>query len=359
MGRGACGAKALSSGAMSVRIVRLGSPRLPGEGTRIGTVRRPPCGVPKHRFALDDWHDVWVPARTSSGATGRCCASCSRSAGPGSSKRGARLAIRGLEQEVYVLAISLLVTATLIQAPPAATPVSQGLTLSGVESTTLHSKLTGQEYRVLVALPPTYGESGDRRYPVLYVPDHEDIFLGAKAAYGMLDLARSLGMGRPLEEFIIVGVPLQVAGATDWARRRTPDLTPTADPSFEEQFTKQLKAPVRSGAAAQFLRALKEELIPLIESRYRVTQDRGLAGYSLGGLFAAWVWLSGDATFSRFLIGSPSLWWNQESLLRLHPDRALKGRVFLSIGGAESKASMLAPFHSVSTAFSRCWPSTG
>lgn len=243
-----------------------------------------------------------------------------------------------------MLALSLLATATLIQAPPAAAPESRELTLPGVERTTFRSKHTGQAYDVLVALPPTYGESGDRRYPVLYVPDHLDIFLGAKAAYGMLDLARSLGMGRPLEEFIIVGVPLQVADAKDWARRRTPDLTPTADASFDEQFTKQLNAPVRSGGAAEFLRALKEELIPLVESRYRVTQDRGLAGYSLGGLFAAWVWLSGDATFSRFLIGSPSLWWNQESLLRLDPDRPLKGRVFLSIGGGESKATMLAPY---------------
>jgi uncharacterized protein YeaO (DUF488 family) len=46
---------------MSVRIVRLGSPRLPGEGTRIGTVRRPPRGVPKAQFAQRDWYDVWFP----------------------------------------------------------------------------------------------------------------------------------------------------------------------------------------------------------------------------------------------------------------------------------------------------------
>lgn len=46
---------------MSVRIVRLGSPREAGEGLRIGTVRRPPRGVPKERFASDDWYDVWVP----------------------------------------------------------------------------------------------------------------------------------------------------------------------------------------------------------------------------------------------------------------------------------------------------------
>jgi uncharacterized protein YeaO (DUF488 family) len=46
---------------MSVRIVRLGSPRADGEGLRIGTVRRPPRGVAKARFAADDWYDVWYP----------------------------------------------------------------------------------------------------------------------------------------------------------------------------------------------------------------------------------------------------------------------------------------------------------
>ena len=46
---------------MSVRVVRLGSPRGPGEGTRIGTVRRPPRGVPKAQFSTQNWYDVWFP----------------------------------------------------------------------------------------------------------------------------------------------------------------------------------------------------------------------------------------------------------------------------------------------------------
>jgi uncharacterized protein YeaO (DUF488 family) len=46
---------------MVVRVVRLGSPRSAGEGTRIGTVRRPPRGVPKSEFARRDWYDVWFP----------------------------------------------------------------------------------------------------------------------------------------------------------------------------------------------------------------------------------------------------------------------------------------------------------
>jgi len=46
---------------MVVRVVRLGSARVDGEGTRIGTVRRPPRGVPKADFAAQDWYDVWFP----------------------------------------------------------------------------------------------------------------------------------------------------------------------------------------------------------------------------------------------------------------------------------------------------------
>lgn len=46
---------------MSVRVVRLGSERADGEGVRIGTVRRPPRGVPKERFSVDGWYDVWLP----------------------------------------------------------------------------------------------------------------------------------------------------------------------------------------------------------------------------------------------------------------------------------------------------------
>jgi uncharacterized protein YeaO (DUF488 family) len=46
---------------MAIRVVRLGSARTRNEGLRIGTVRRPPRGVPKAKFASGDWYDVWFP----------------------------------------------------------------------------------------------------------------------------------------------------------------------------------------------------------------------------------------------------------------------------------------------------------
>ena len=53
---------------MAARVVRLGSPRATGEGLRIGTVRRPPRGVPKAQFAAQNWYDVWYPNLSPSAA---------------------------------------------------------------------------------------------------------------------------------------------------------------------------------------------------------------------------------------------------------------------------------------------------
>jgi uncharacterized protein YeaO (DUF488 family) len=54
---------------MTIRIVRLGTPRAAGEGLRIGTVRRPPRGVPRAQFASGNWYDVWLPLLAPSEAT--------------------------------------------------------------------------------------------------------------------------------------------------------------------------------------------------------------------------------------------------------------------------------------------------
>lgn len=54
---------------MSVHVVRLGTARIPGEGLRIGTVRRPPRGVPKSQFSSGNWYDVWLPELSPSEAT--------------------------------------------------------------------------------------------------------------------------------------------------------------------------------------------------------------------------------------------------------------------------------------------------
>lgn len=65
------GAPPRAKNKMSIKVVRLGTRRLPGEGIRLGTVRRPPRGVPKSEFATQNWYDVWFPNLAPSAATMR------------------------------------------------------------------------------------------------------------------------------------------------------------------------------------------------------------------------------------------------------------------------------------------------
>lgn len=226
-------------------------------------------------------------------------------------------------------------------------PVVNGLVLPDVECSEFHSKFTGEDYHVYVSLPASYRQ-GDRRYPVLYVPDFEESFLILKASNDVMSIADML------EEFILVGVPLKSESAKNFVQKRVFDSTPTENEEGNKYITKMFSGEVHSGGASMFLRTLKEELIPYIESKYRVTSDRGLAGYSLGGLFAAWVLLNDNSTFSRYLICSPSLWWDSEIILKTEADLAkssktLHGRVFLSVGADEGD-SMVGPVKNLTNA---------
>ena len=252
------------------------------------------------------------------------------------------------------------ITWTLLVSPAAAisqtqpnvtfAPVVKGLVLHDVECSEFHSKFTSHDYHVYVSLPASYGQ-GDRHYPVLYVPDYEGGFLTLKIANEVMTLENML------EEFILVGVPLKSEGVQDWIRKRAFDLTPTAVEEVNKSFSQRFGGEVHTGGAPLFLQTLKEELIPYIESKYRVTSDRGLAGYSFGGLFAAYVWLNDGSTFSRYMIGSPSLWWDKGIILKTEADlaksgKSLHGRVFLSVGADEDEGdlNMVGSFKSLTTA---------
>ncbi len=95
------------------------------------------------------------------------------------------------------------------------------------------------------------------------------------------------------------------------------------------------------GGAADFLRFVREELIPLIEAEYRAdSSDRALYGHSAGGWFGLYALLEGEGTFQRVIAGSPSLFWDDSYFFRLEESYAqanssLPARVFLSMGAEE------------------------
>ncbi len=238
------------------------------------------------------------------------------------------------------------------QAQPNTTfsPVVKGLVLQDVECSEFHSRFTRHDYHVYVSLPASYRQ-GDRRYPVLYVPDYEIAFLTMKIANDIMGSAPAV-----VEEFILVGVPLKSETAEDWRRKRTFDFTPTEVEAVNKALSQRLGGEVHTGGAAMFLRTLKEELIPYIESKYRANSDRGLAGYSFGGLFAAYVWLNDGNTFSRYLIGSSGDWDNgvllKTEAALAKSGKTLNGRVFISVG-ADDDEDTVGEFKNLATAITR------
>jgi predicted alpha/beta superfamily hydrolase len=171
------------------------------------------------------------------------------------------------------------------------------------------SSQVGMTYKLLITLPPGY-EQEQRSYPVLY-------YLDAWMLGGVMhDSHRIAGLLQAIEPVILVGISLDGdPSAFFYARSR--DYTPTR--VSPEKLGPDAAAWVpTSGGGKEFLNFLKLELIPHIEANYRAdSSDRGLLGYSLGGLFAAWVAYKEPSLFKRYGICSPSLYWDDAMVVRL------------------------------------------
>jgi predicted alpha/beta superfamily hydrolase len=211
--------------------------------------------------------------------------------------------------------------------------------LADTESRVISSSITGRTYQISVALPRGYQEA-DTSYPVL-------VALDANMQFGtVVEAVRSLGWFTEIPELLVVGIGYPVGRGWNAAGPRAVDLTPTEDQDRLDKFAKEYPAwPVLegSGGAPGFLRFIREELIPIIERDYKASsQGRALYGHSLGGLFAAYALFKGESTFHRFIIGSPSLWWDNRLIFEYEEAYAsshdsLPARVFLSAGLSEEE----------------------
>ena len=188
----------------------------------------------------------------------------------------------------------------------------------------------GTLYDVYIAFPVGYEPGGDVEYPVFYVTD-------AFAAFALIaQTARALEMGQDIQPMIVVGVDNPVTSVEEWAAKRSLSLTPTRVISDSQQSGPE----VRTGGADAFLAALTDEIIPWVESRYPASEERGLYGGSLGGLFTTHVLLTAPDAFAYYLIGSPALWWDDEVMFEREETYAnehddLPARVFMSVGSEE------------------------
>jgi predicted alpha/beta superfamily hydrolase len=203
--------------------------------------------------------------------------------------------------------------------------------LEGIDSFTLASSNVGDILEVTVAVSPWASETS----PVIYTLDPLTTFLTTtEVSRGMTVF--SMGQIPPS---VIVGVGYATTDVMEIVNKRGRDLTPTEAilPPEIAMF-----AGAEHGGAAQFLAALVQEVMPAVAGRgYAMnTSDSALVGHSYAGLFGAYVLFVAPETFGRYLLSSPSLWWDDGLMLKMETEFAaghddLAARVFLSAGEYE------------------------
>lgn len=212
-------------------------------------------------------------------------------------------------------------------------------TIPASEVHVIESAIVGDRFRLSIALPSSY-ERSDESYPVVYALDANSWF-GTYA-----DVARVGAAVGELPETIVVGIGYPAASSGVVRALRARDFTPARRSEQDariREFAPELSETVVSGGAEAFLRCLREEVVPFVEGRYRAAPSRSvLFGHSFGGLFALHVLLEAPEAFSGYVIGSPSIWYDDRLELTREGDyaaahRDLRARVFLAVGGLEER----------------------
>ena len=234
------------------------------------------------------------------------------------------------------LIIALSACSSTGQAPTTAPAPS--VVLEGTHSHHISDPDSGREYPLWVSLPPSYATAPQRHYPVLYTTD-------APWSFPLLVGVRNL-MGRGnnrFEEFILVGLPPQTGLSLRDSRSR--DYTPT-DPRQRAGFDPSDYEAPEYGQAQAWRDLVATQVIPLVEASYRTDPARRIySGHSYGGLFGSYVLLTRPQMFSTYILGSPSLWFDQGEIFRIEQaqaaqraqagNNALPARVRMYIGGWE------------------------
>ena len=197
----------------------------------------------------------------------------------------------------------------------------------------LENPETGIAYEVTVEPPNRYATHPDKSYPIV-------ICLDGLWTYGPVrDAFRILSLGRELPEAVVVGVGHAHPDLREVLQLRAIDFTPTEFNSPPETGV-QLPAD-QVGRAANFRRFLVDTILPSVAERYRITDDRTLVGHSFSALFGLDTLLNEPEAFNRWVLTSPSVWWDNRVMFRREDEHAavaddLHGRVFLSVGSDES-----------------------
>ncbi|MDM4766013.1 alpha/beta hydrolase-fold protein [Pelomonas sp. SE-A7] len=211
-----------------------------------------------------------------------------------------------------------------------------------------------------VWLPPGYEREPQRRYPVLYLHDGQNVFDAdaAGAEWQVDETAQRLVLAGAIEPVIIVAVDSN-------SRDRFLDYTPT-EMLIPAARSGRDKDERQGGGGPRYARYLVEDLKPFIDQRYRTRPEpasTAVGGSSLGGLISMWLLLHHGDTFGAGLVVSPSVWWDDMFLLRdvrtTAPVGTARPRAWLDMGDHEGPGALVAARQLRDALLARGWQSGG
>lgn len=167
------------------------------------------------------------------------------------------------------------------------------------------SRFLRNQRDLIVYLPPGYDAQPERRFPVLFLHDGQNLFYGSTSFIPGMDWH----VGQTADELIADGrvEPLIIVGVYNAGKQRLGEYTPTRSRKLG------------GGRANRYARFLLEEVRPFILEHYRgraEAEHTGIGGSSLGGLVSLYVGLRMPNVFGRIAALSPSVWWNERIMMR-------------------------------------------
>ena len=196
------------------------------------------------------------------------------------------------------------------------TQVNRKKPLTIGESVELRSSILNENRTINIYIPESYNPDSSRVYPVIYLLDgsmNEDFI----HIVGNVQFC-SFSWINIIPETIVVGI-------SNIDRKK--DFT---YPSTAEIDQKELPT---SGNAENFIAFLSKELKPFIKANYKINDKSTIIGQSLGGLLATQILFEQPDLFDKYIIVSPSLWWDNELMLQRSLDKSLEHKsIYVGVG---------------------------
>ena len=190
----------------------------------------------------------------------------------------------------------------------------------------VRSPQLGNARDLLIHLPPSYAGS-QRRYPVVYMQDGQNLFDEATA------LAGEWGVDESMQALATLGLEAIIVGLPHMRVQRVEEYSPFPDATIGI-----------AGRAPDYLAFLVDTVKPLVDATFRTRPERegtGIAGSSMGGLVSLYAFFHCSRVFGFAGVMSPSLWIGDRSIFSyIERTPVLEGRIYLDIGTAEARSAV-------------------